>query len=57
MSYTEAAEAVQRLRPSLAIPMHYGQEIPGSKEDGRLFCQMVDGGIQALELPLEKPPF
>jgi L-ascorbate metabolism protein UlaG (beta-lactamase superfamily) len=57
MSYTEAAEAAQRLRPSLAIPMHYGQEIPGSKEDGRLFCQTVSGVIQALELPLENPPF
>ncbi|HEC22883.1 MAG TPA: MBL fold metallo-hydrolase [Chloroflexi bacterium] len=53
MNYEEAAEAVKRLRPRYAIPMHYGMEIPGSRDDGRRFCQMVNSGVQAVELPIE----
>lgn len=53
MSYEEAAKAAQRLRPQYAIPMHYGREIPGSKGYGRSFVQLVNGGVQAVELPLE----
>ncbi len=53
MNYEEAAEAVRRLRPTYVIPMHYGREIPGSKDDGWHFCQLVNGNAQALELPIE----
>ncbi len=53
MSYEEAAEAAQRLRPQIAIPMHYGREIPGSKGYGRSFVQLVNSGVRAVELPLE----
>jgi L-ascorbate metabolism protein UlaG (beta-lactamase superfamily) len=55
MSYTEAAEASKRLRPRYAVPMHYGQEVRGSKDDGRRFCEIVNNGTQAVELPLENP--
>jgi L-ascorbate metabolism protein UlaG (beta-lactamase superfamily) len=57
MGYDEAVEAVRLLNPQYAIPMHYGQEIPGSKDDGRHFCQMVNGGAEAIELPIENPAF
>ncbi len=57
MSYDEAAEAVKLLRPQYAIPMHYGREIPGSRDDGRRFCQLVNSGVQALELPVENSNF
>ncbi len=53
MSYEEAAEAAQRLRPKYAIPMHYGREIPGSKGHGRSFVRLVNGGVQAVELTPE----
>ena len=49
----EAAEAVKLIKPRYAIPMHYGREIAGSRGHGQRFCQMVNGGIEALELPLE----
>jgi L-ascorbate metabolism protein UlaG (beta-lactamase superfamily) len=53
MNYEEAAKAVRSLAPRYAIPMHYGVEIPGSKDDGRRFCQLVNGGTEAIELPIE----
>jgi L-ascorbate metabolism protein UlaG (beta-lactamase superfamily) len=53
MNCDEAAEAVRSLAPQYAIPMHYGVEIPGSKDDGRRFCQLVNGGTEAIELPIE----
>lgn len=55
MNYSEAAEAVKRLRARYAVPMHYGQEVRGSKDDGRRFCEIVNNGAQAMELPLENP--
>jgi L-ascorbate metabolism protein UlaG (beta-lactamase superfamily) len=53
MNFDEAAEAVARLRPQYAIPMHFGREVPGSQGDGHRFCQLVNGGAQAVELPIE----
>jgi len=52
MGYAEAAELANRMRPRYAIPMHYGLEISGSAENGRLFCQLVSGGTQAIELTI-----
>lgn len=57
MNYEEAAEAVKRLRPQYAIPMHYGPEVPGSRDDGKRFCQMVNGCAQAFEMAAENPAF
>jgi len=57
MDYDQAAEAVRHLHPRYAIPMHYGQEVRGSKDDGRRFCQTITNGTQAMELPIENPHF
>lgn len=53
MGIDEAVEAVARIQPSVAIPMHYGREIPGSKANGRYFLQAVGEAGQAIELPIE----
>lgn len=53
MDYEEAAEATRIIRPQIAIPMHYGREVPGSRDYGRLFVQAVNGGVQAIELEIE----
>jgi len=39
MSAEEAAEATKLLKPSLAIPMHYGS-IVGKDEDAQEFCEL-----------------
>jgi len=53
MGVEEAAEAVTWINPLAAVPMHYGREIPGSRDDGRRFVQMVNSGVEAMALPLE----
>lgn len=55
MNYEDAAEAVKLLKPQYAIPMHYGIEIPGSRDRGRLFCQLIQNGTSAIELAPENP--
>lgn len=50
MDAREAAAFANAIAPSVAIPTHYGS-IVGSPEDGRLFAELVDDGIQ-VELPL-----
>ncbi len=42
MDANEAAEAVKRIKPTHAIPMHYGS-IVGSKSDAEKFAQLVSG--------------
>lgn len=42
MTAEEAAEAVRRIRPALAIPMHYGA-IVGSASDAERFRKLVEG--------------
>jgi L-ascorbate metabolism protein UlaG (beta-lactamase superfamily) len=53
MNFEQAAQAVKLINPLYAIPMHYGREIPGSKGFGKSFVQMVNSGVQAMELPVE----
>jgi L-ascorbate metabolism protein UlaG (beta-lactamase superfamily) len=57
MNCEEAAEAVKRIQPAYAVPMHFGREIPGSRDDGKHFCALVNGGVQAVELPIENESF
>jgi L-ascorbate metabolism protein UlaG (beta-lactamase superfamily) len=57
MDWEQAVHAVQLLSPQVAVPMHYGLEIPGSRDDGRRFCQMVNSGVEAVELPIENERF
>ena len=53
MNPEEAVQAVERIKPLIAVPMHYGREVPGSKDLGRAFVQMVNSGVQAMILPVE----
>ena len=47
MTAEEAAEAAKRIKPSLAIPMHFGA-IVGSEPDAKRFVEMVEkAGIKA----------
>ena len=53
MNYEEAASAAAIIQPRVAIPMHYGREVPGTRDCGRCFVQMVNSGVQARELEVE----
>ncbi len=44
MDCREAAELINRMRPELAIPTHYG-DITGSPDDGEKFRSLVDSNI------------
>ncbi|HKL23975.1 MAG TPA: MBL fold metallo-hydrolase, partial [Candidatus Nanoarchaeia archaeon] len=53
MSPEEAVEAVKTIKPSLAIPMHYGS-IVGSEEDADEFIDMCkEEGINAIKIKKE----
>lgn len=47
MSPDEAAEAVKRLRPAIAVPVHYGHSW-GSAEDAYLFQGIADCQVEVL---------
>lgn len=47
MTAEEAAEAAKLIKPTLAIPMHYGNVV-GSEEDAKEFCELCkEEGINA----------
>jgi len=48
MTAEEAAEAVKKIKPSLAIPMHYGT-IVGSEVDAQRFKDLASCDVQILE--------
>ena len=48
MDAEEAAEAVKRIKPKLAIPMHYGT-IVGSESDAKKFSEMASCKTAVLE--------
>lgn len=52
MDYREAAALVNRIRPELAIPVHYG-EVAGDRKDGERFRELVDKDIK-VELLLKE---
>lgn len=45
MDYKEAAKLVNRIKPKLAIPTHYGT-IDGTPDDGKRFAELVDSKIE-----------
>lgn len=45
MTYKEAANLVNKIKPKVAIPTHYG-EIVGDKEDGKKFITLINKNIQ-----------
>ncbi len=54
MSVEEAVEAAKIIKPTLAIPMHYGS-IVGSEEDAKEFCELCEEeGIKTKILKKEK---
>lgn len=54
MTADEAVEAVERLKPELVIPMHYGTVV-GSEDDAKLFAQALQGKTKVLILQPQKP--
>lgn len=46
MNALQAAKLVNRIKPEIAIPVHYG-EIVGTKKDGEIFADAVDKNIKA----------
>jgi len=54
MTADEAAQAVDRIKPKVAIPMHYGAGVAGTKKDAERFrdlCSMK--GMEVVILPQE----
>jgi L-ascorbate metabolism protein UlaG (beta-lactamase superfamily) len=45
MNALQAAKLVNRIKPEIAVPVHYG-EIVGSKKDGLIFADAVDKNIK-----------
>ncbi|MFH1308381.1 MAG: MBL fold metallo-hydrolase [archaeon] len=51
MNYEEAAEAAKIIKPSLAIPMHFGGGVVGTEEDASKFIELCqEEGINAMIL-------
>lgn len=49
MNAKEAAGLVNAIRPSVAVPIHYG-EVVGNRKDAEAFRKLVDGGIEVVIL-------
>ena len=47
MTAAEAAQLANTIRPTIAVPMHYGY-IAGTKDDGKAFAASVDEGIEVV---------
>ena len=45
MTYIEAAQLVNRIKPKLVIPIHYG-EIVGKKEEAEKFKELINPPTQ-----------
>jgi L-ascorbate metabolism protein UlaG (beta-lactamase superfamily) len=53
MTAPEAVHAARRIRPKVAVPMHYGT-IVGSDDDALLFARELEGsGIEVVIKPRE----
>ncbi|MDP1695818.1 MAG: MBL fold metallo-hydrolase [archaeon] len=51
MTAEEAADAAEMIKPSLAVPMHYGSGVVGSEEDAKKFVEICrKSGINAMIL-------
>lgn len=45
MTYKEAAQLINVIKPKMVIPMHYG-EIVGEKQDGMFFANLINDSIE-----------
>jgi L-ascorbate metabolism protein UlaG (beta-lactamase superfamily) len=49
MTAEEAADAARRIAPQVAIPMHYGAGVVGTRADAERFAKLYDGQVVILE--------
>jgi len=49
MTAEEAADAARRIAPRVAIPMHYGAGVAGSRADAERFAELYGGQVLILE--------
>lgn len=53
MTADEAVEAAQKIRPQIAIPMHYGAGVAGTIKDAKSFRDQLQGKVEVVILPQE----
>jgi L-ascorbate metabolism protein UlaG (beta-lactamase superfamily) len=53
MSADDAAKAARVMRAHVAVPMHYGSGVAGTRFDGSRFCDLVKSPVEAILLPNE----
>ncbi len=49
MTAEEAADAARRIAPQIAIPMHYGAGVVGTRADAERFAKLYDGQVVIME--------
>lgn len=45
MNAKEAAELINKIKPKIAVPIHYGSVV-GTKKDPKKFIELLDYGIE-----------
>jgi len=53
MTADEAVQAAQKIKPQVAIPMHYGAGVAGSIKDAKRFHDRLQGKVEVVILPQE----
>ena len=53
MTADEAVQAAQKIRPQVAIPMHYGAGVAGTIKDAKRFRDRLQGKVEVVILPQE----
>jgi L-ascorbate metabolism protein UlaG (beta-lactamase superfamily) len=53
MTADEAVQAAQKIRPQVAIPMHYGAGVAGTIKDAKRFRDRLQGEVEVVILPQE----
>ena len=46
MTAQEAATTAERIRPKVAVPMHYGAGVAGTEKDAQEFARLLQGKVQ-----------
>jgi L-ascorbate metabolism protein UlaG (beta-lactamase superfamily) len=46
MTAKEAVMAAERIKPKVAIPMHYGSGVAGTEKDAEEFARLLQGKVQ-----------
>jgi L-ascorbate metabolism protein UlaG (beta-lactamase superfamily) len=53
MTADEAVQAAQKIKPQVAIPMHYGAGVAGTIKDAQRFRDLLQGKTEVVILPQE----